>query len=233
MTGTAQGQAGAVGAGATTTTESAPAGKTEGKTEGTSSVLTGETAPGGAQTQGATTEATKPADGKQTEATAPTVQPELKLTLPEGVKADEALLSDFTAVAKESGLKQEYAQKIVDSFVKAQGRVIQGFEQERAANNQAWLAAAKRDKEYGGQSFDKNALVARAAMSQFATPEFSKFLDETGLTNHPEMVRFCFRVGKAIASEDSIAGTAGSGPGAAPSRDERLASKLYGESKET
>ncbi len=66
-----------------------------------------------------------------------------------------------------------------------------------------WVAKAKADPELGGDKFDANLAVAKKAMDRFATPEFKAYLNETGLGNHPEMLRMLFKTGQAI-SEDKF-----------------------------
>ena len=73
-----------------------------------------------------------------------------------------------------------------------------------------WVDAAQADTEIGGPNLAQNVAVAKKAMDKFGTPELSKLLDETGLGNHPEIVRAFYRAGKAI-SEDRFVG--GGGPG--------------------
>ena len=63
--------------------------------------------------------------------------------------------------------------------------------------------------------------TARRAIERFGTPALRQLLNETGLGNHPEMVRLAVRVGRALA-EDSVAG-ARAAPQATQSEDAVLA----------
>ena len=67
----------------------------------------------------------------------------------------------------------------------------------------SWVEQAKADTEYGNDKFDESISVAVKARDNFGTSEFNEMLDSSGLGNHPEMIRFLNRVGKAI-SEDSV-----------------------------
>ena len=80
--------------------------------------------------------------------------------------------------------------------------------------------SARADKEFGGEKLDENLAIAKTALDKFATPEFTKLLNDTGLGNHPEVLRVFVRAGKAISPDSVIPGKA------APSPADRL-SALY------
>lgn len=119
---------------------------------------------------------------------------------PEGQYFDPEVLTAYTDIAKELNLPQDAAQKILDkvgpALAEKQTRLI---EQARTE----WGDAAKSDKEFGGDKFDENLAVAVKAANAFGTPELRTLLNESGLGNHPEIIRFMFRTGKAI-SEDGF-----------------------------
>jgi hypothetical protein len=51
----------------------------------------------------------------------------------------------------------------------------------------------------------ENLSVAKKALDAFGSPELRVLLEQSGLGNNPEVIRFMFRAGKAI-SEDSFVG---------------------------
>lgn len=120
---------------------------------------------------------------------------------PEGAQADEALLGEFTPLAKELGLSQEGAQKLVDLYAKAQGQAMKTVTDHWDNLNKEWVGKVNSDKEYGGADLDKNVAVAKLAIDKFGTPELKEALNLTGVGNHPEVVRFFYRVGKAISDD--------------------------------
>ena len=85
----------------------------------------------------------------------------------------------------------------------------------KAAHNE-WLETSKADKEFGGEKLPENLGVARKALDAFATPELCKLLDETGLGNHPEVIRMFFRAGKAISEDKFVGGNQAGGGKANP-----------------
>lgn len=123
--------------------------------------------------------------------------------LPDGVEMDKAMLEGFLPVAKELGLSQEAAQKLVD-FQSQYVAHAQKAQQEAYDNMlQDWVNAAKADKDIGGPAFNENVGFAAKAIKQFGTPELRAALDATGVGNHPEFIRVFAKIGKAM-SEDKF-----------------------------
>jgi hypothetical protein len=138
---------------------------------------------------------------------------------PEGTAIDATVLTQFEEAARELNLPQDKAQQLIDKMAPAMA-------QQQAAQmqqlSQDWQAAASADKEYGGDKLAENLGYATKAVDTFASPELKTMLRETGLGNHPELVRFMVRAGKAI-SEDKIV------TGGAPATANRSAAEvLYG-----
>ena len=129
----------------------------------------------------------------------------LELKLPDGFAVDDAVLGEFKALATEAKLAPEQAQKLVDFHVRAQESVYAKAQESFDAQAKAWQAETKADKEIGGREFEGTLKHARLALSRFGTPELTQALEQSGLGNHPEVVRLLARVAKATA-EDSSAG---------------------------
>lgn len=182
----------------------------------------GETALGSASVEGgepaadtdaeAQTEAE--ADGAKAEEgenDAPAVVPEkYELVASEGQpELDPAALELATPVFQELGLTNEQAQKLIPvaeqfaaSITESLNRqVLESVAEERAK----WLAEAKADEEIGGNKWETSLVTAAKALDGLGFPKGSplrNLLDDSGLGNHPEMIRAFVKVGRAI-SEDS------------------------------
>lgn len=147
--------------------------------------------------------------------------------LPETVLLDAPVMDEFKSLAKDLGLTQSAAQKLVDLQVKAQAGNAQAF----TANLQAhvdrvkgeWEAAAQADPEIGGAEFKANVVVAKQALDTFGSPALKAFLAESRLGSHPEMIRFMVKAGKAISQDGFV-------PGRASSAERSTADVLYGPS---
>ena len=115
---------------------------------------------------------------------------------------DPEVLTAFGDVAKELNLPQDAAQKVLDKVAPViQARQAEQVEKARIE----WAEESQSDEEFGGESFESNIEVAKSALNAFGTDPFKQLLQESGLGNHPEVIRFMYRAGKAI-SEDSYVG---------------------------
>lgn len=137
------------------------------------------------------------------EGDAPKGAPEkYEFTPPEGKEFDAEVIGQFSDIAKELNLSQEAAQKLVETMgPKIAERQMAQIEMVR----NEWAQQAQTDKEYGGEKLQENLAVAKKALDSFGTPELRALLNESGLGNNPEVIRFMFRAGKAI-SEDTYVG---------------------------
>lgn len=125
---------------------------------------------------------------------------------PEGVQFDDTVIGAFSEVAKELNLPQDQAQKVLDKM--APVIAARQAEQFQAARTE-WAEAAKTDKEFGGEKLAENLGTAKKALDALATPELRTLLEESGLGNHPEVIRVFYRAGKAISEDRFVSGQAG------------------------
>ena len=115
---------------------------------------------------------------------------------------DPEVLTAFGDVAKELNLPQDAAQKVLDKVAPViQARQAKAIEQTKVE----WANQSKSDQEFGGESLTDNLDVAKTSLDTFGTDALKSLLQETGLGNHPEVIRVMYRAGKAI-SEDSYVG---------------------------
>jgi hypothetical protein len=152
------------------------------------------------QQQAAATETTE-----STETSAEVIEYQ-DFTMPEGIELDSEVLDEFKPFAQELKLDQDGAQKLVDMGSKLATKIHQAGIDNWQRQISDWADNARADKEIGGKDFDANLGVAKAAIDQFGTQELRDILDKSGLGNHPEVLRFAHRIGKAIGSDTFVAG---------------------------
>jgi len=121
-------------------------------------------------------------------------------TLPEGTALDTEILTEFQASAKEMNLTQEQAQKLVDIQLKAVAKAYDATDTNFKQLKETWKTESMK---LLGNEPEKQLAVAAKAMSTFGTPKLREVLEESGLGNHPELVSFFLKVGKAV-SEDTL-----------------------------
>lgn len=189
---------------ATTTTEGNAA------STGAGQDATGQTAPATdpAQTQHATDaqsasgESTA-GEAKGTEGKADAAPETYEFKAPEGQEFDSQVIGAFSDVAKELNLSQDAAQKLLDKMAPT----LQARQAEQiSALKTSWAESATADKEYGGDRLGENLGIAKAALDKFGTPELRTLLNESGMGNHPEVIRFMYRAGKAISEDGVVTG---------------------------
>ena len=122
---------------------------------------------------------------------------------------DSEVLTAFGDVAKELNLPQEDAQKVLDKVAPViQERQAKMLEQVRAD----WANESQTDEEFGGEALNENLNVAKQALDAFGTDAFKSLLQETGFGNHPEIIRFMYRAGKAISEDSYVGNSEGANP---------------------
>lgn len=185
----------------------------------TSTQAEGQTAPAGEQAAQAQAQS-QPAQGEQQAAqgqqaegqqgeqkAAPKAPEKYEFKAGDGQTYDAEVMGAFADAARELDLSQDDAQKVLDKVAPVMAaRQAQALE----AMRNEWTESSRSDKEFGGDKLPENLAVAKKAMDQFGTPELRTLLNESGLGNHPEVIRLLYRAGKAI-SEDSRVVTGGQG----------------------
>lgn len=135
-------------------------------------------------------------------------------TAPEGAAIVPEVLGAFKDAAKALNLSQADAQALVD-------KVVPGMLKNNAASVQSlakqvsegWLGASKSDTEFGGEQFDANLAVAKRTLESFGTPALTKFLNDSGLGNHPEMIRWAYKIGQQLGPDGKFVTASASSSG--------------------
>lgn len=159
--------------------------------------------------------ADKPAEPK------PQVPEKYEFKYPEGYQADEAALGEYSTAFKELGLTNEQAQRLVDMDAK---RSVSSTEASVAAHKQqveSWVGELKSDPEFGGAKFEANVGIANKALAAFGSPELTQFFKDTGLGNHPQLVKAFHKIGSQLG-EGSIHKTTSDQPA-----ERSIAERMY------
>ena len=141
-----------------------------------------------------------------------------EFTAPEGVQFDQAAIDAFTPIAKDLGLTQAQAQRLVDVYAGQADRVAQGLQAKHAETVAGWQQEARADPDIGGAKLPETIAHGMRALDQFGSPELSTLMDQTGLGNHPAVIRFFAAVGQQVA-DDAIDPNPSPGGGRAEPRD--------------
>ena len=129
-----------------------------------------------------------------------------EFTPAEGFEFDPHTIAAFSEVAKELNLPQADAQKVLDKMAPAMAEKQQA-QMEEIRNE--WAESAKTDKEFGGDKLPESLASAKKALDAFGSPELKTLLNESGLGNHPDLIRFMVRAGQAISEDGFVSGARG------------------------
>ena len=127
----------------------------------------------------------------------------------DSLELDPEIVTTFGEVAKELDLPQDAAQKVLDKVAPAmQARQAKLIEDTKIE----WANQSQSDQEFGGESLSANLEVAKQSLDAFGTDAFRALLQESGLGNHPEVIRFMYRAGKAISEDSYVGNSQGANP---------------------
>lgn len=126
-------------------------------------------------------------------------------TWPEGFTPDATIVAEYEKEFREAGISNDVAQKLVGRYAAQQLAAHQSLDAEVQKQTDAWKLAVQNDPDLGGAKLAATVKSAETAMARFGSADLKTWLDTTGMSNHPELVRFFAKVG-ALASEDTFAG---------------------------
>lgn len=147
--------------------------------------------------------------------------------LPEGAKLDDATVADLQATAKDLGLSQDQAQKLVDRELKVRADVGAAAQTEFKATVAKWADDAKADKDIGGDKLPTTLASAKKGVDAMESqvPGLKQILDATGFGNHPVAIKLFQKIGGMI-SEDGKFIQGGAKP-ADKNSEAAVASRMY------
>jgi hypothetical protein len=144
-------------------------------------------------------------DEKPKDGSAATVE----IKLPEGVKADEKLLGELSAIATKHKLSNEQASGVAAEW-------IQHMEASKKADHDSWVKQGEtwqaEIKAAFGDKLDAKVVAAQKAIDRFGGEELREIFRRYGIGNQPEMLKAWAAVGEAMAEDRSSSGAPGTAP---------------------
>ena len=173
----------------------------------------------------------------------PVVLPTYEFKLPEGAQADnpqfkafQTKLGEFQNLSKtEQAAMQKFGQEMIDMHMEDVKSIVENANKASwdwfNNRNKEWLESAKKDAQIGGDNWDTTLSSAQSAISLYGGNkaqqiEVAKMFQETGVENHPALLRFLSNITRTAAKEGSpVAGSS------APTQQKQgIAQALYGNS---
>ena len=117
---------------------------------------------------------------------------------------DEGVLDDFREFAHQTGLTQDQAENILNLY----GDIQEEEKTQRAKEIEDLALDTKINlqKEWG-RNYEGKIDMATRAFAQFSSPELKSIMNETGLGNHPEMIRAFSQIGEILGEDSLVVGT--------------------------
>lgn len=128
--------------------------------------------------------------------------------LPEGFASDEKATAAFSEWAKKAGLTQENAQAAVDMYASLLKEQATAMQTEFTTMRQEWYDESM--KMLGKDPKAEIAFVMKAR-DGFFDKDAVDILRDSGLDNHPAIVRAFVKIGRAIADDTVVDGGKGGG----------------------
>lgn len=159
--------------------------------------------------------------GPEQESGVPPVPDSYEIAAPQGMALDEAMLAEFTPVARELGLGNEQAQALADAYARRMQAMAASQIEDWNRQTEALAEAVLADREIGGEggAFAEKRLVMKRGLSTLGDRDLARAFEE-GRPIHPNspgLLRALYRLGQA-SREDGFAegGVSGGGPGQGP-----------------
>ena len=147
--------------------------------------------------------------GKEQDEIIPETYDFKNVELPNGMELDKELTDEFSKAAKEMRLSQAKADKLMGIGVKLssklQDRFNSAFKELQDNQIKSYKTMLNTDPEIGGANLKTTLLEANKAYQTFVSDDAAKILADTGLNNHPAIVKMFRDIGRQVKN-DSIRG---------------------------
>ena len=140
-----------------------------------------------------------------------------------GTEPGDNRLDFFKDAVHKIGLTQDQATNMLQLYAAVENE--QSKASDRANADFAVNSQIELKREWG-VDYDSKIDMAQRAFAQFATPEFSKIMDETGIGNHPELLKAFSKVGEAMGDDKLVVGS-GRAVGMSPQQAKEEIESLY------
>ena len=121
----------------------------------------------------------------------------IKLPEVKGGNLSPEMQQEFMKVAHGLGLNNKQVQEILNFEAQRINKDAEVF------SNAMQESEMELKKEYG-KAYDQKIASAQRAVRDIGDDDFVKLLDETGMGNHPAMVRFAAKIGDMLAEDAAI-----------------------------
>lgn len=148
--------------------------------------------------------AEKPVEGTPPPAEAKPNEDIKEVTLPENAVIGESDLASIKEYAKEHGLTNKQAQALVEKQNKTVSEYVERQVEAYKTEIAGYEGAIKADKEMGGTNYNRTVELSNRALNGLASEGLINKLNESGMRNHPELVRFLAKIGSHLSDDQMV-----------------------------
>lgn len=123
--------------------------------------------------------------------------------LGEGVEVSEELAGEFEPIARELNLTNDQANKLASEMLP---KVQKQMSDQWAKQVDEWRQQAESDEEFGGAKLEGTMKEARKALDHHGSKELTELLDQTGIGNHPALIRAFASMGRSLKEDQLVSG---------------------------
>lgn len=147
--------------------------------------------------------------GRPAEATGytPTVAPKAEHLV------DKNVMSTMQEQFHKLGLTAAQGQGVLDSYL---GLLNTGYEAQTAQLEADYSGGVAKLKQEWSTNYDNNVKIAQGALRQFGSPELIAKIDELGLGNNTDFIKFMHGIGVQLLDDEAIGGGDGGQFGGTP-----------------
>lgn len=162
-----------------------------------------------------------PATETKTEEAAPAPLTAESIKLPEGMTAPEGMLTSFAEVMNNADLSAEdRASQLMNLHADAMKQASEEISESWNKTREGWVDQIKADPEIGGDKLPDTLSTIGKVVDEFGSEELRTLMDESGMGDNPEFVKFLYKIGKSFSEGTPVSGSAADAP-------KSLADRLY------
>lgn len=161
----------------------------------------------GEDTKAVASDATAPVDGKPAEVVAEAAKADAaawELKAPEGSDLPAEAVKAAETFAKENGLTQAQAEKILARDIAGRTASLESQKADIAKTGDVWLEEAKKHPEIGGDKLPAAVANAKRAMQAMCTAEERQAIANSPFANNPMFIAIMNRAAGFLPAEDTI-----------------------------
>lgn len=133
---------------------------------------------------------------------APVIPESYKFLIPKDSPLNQTQIEKIAAHAKSTGMTQEAAQAYLNERSSDYSSFITSQTTAMKEQSKQWIEELRNDKDFGGDAFNENVELAKRYVDTFFPDEVKKVLNETGLGNHPGLVRGMIKAQRALKTAE-------------------------------